>query len=119
MGGLLKYNIFGRGFKLQVAITLTCQIAFIFFGYDQGVFSGIVRIVPEHKDSIQVSMLTRPQVTNDNWKATFGHPNSALEGIIVSIYNLGAFSGCVLTFLFGEKCGRRLCMWIGTSRSTL
>lgn len=42
--GLLKYNIFGRGFKLQVAITVTCQIAFIFFGYDQGVFSGIVRV---------------------------------------------------------------------------
>jgi hypothetical protein len=43
-GGFMKYNIFGKGFKLQVAITLTCQIAFIFFGYDQGVFSGIVRI---------------------------------------------------------------------------
>jgi MFS family permease len=56
---------------------------------------------------------TALQVTNDNWLSTFGHPNSALEGIIVSIYNLGAFSGCILTFIFGEKCGRRLCMWIG------
>ncbi|KAK5165291.1 uncharacterized protein LTR77_009389 [Saxophila tyrrhenica] len=89
---MLKYNIFGRGFKLQVAITITCQIAFIFFGYDQGVFSGIV--------------------TNENWKQTFGNPGSGLEGIIVSIYNLGAFSGCILTFLLGEKLGRRLCMWV-------
>jgi hypothetical protein len=56
----LKYNLFGRGLKLQIAITVACQIAFIFFGesivgringehsltlsagYDQGVFSGIV-----------------------------------------------------------------------------
>ncbi|KAF2488091.1 putative MFS sugar transporter [Neohortaea acidophila] len=89
---LLKYDIFGRGLKLQIAITLTCQIAFIFFGYDQGVFSGIV--------------------TNTNWKQTFSNPTSSIEGIIVSIYNLGAFAGCILTFVWGEKCGRRLCMWI-------
>jgi MFS family permease len=43
---------------------------------------------------------------------TFHNPDSGLEGIIVSIYNLGAFSGCFLTFWFGEKCGRRLCMWV-------
>jgi len=43
---------------------------------------------------------------------TFGYPSSGLEGIIVSIYNLGAFSGCILTFIFGEKFGRRLSMWV-------
>ncbi|KAF2719089.1 general substrate transporter [Polychaeton citri CBS 116435] len=89
---MIKYNWFGRGLSLQVAIIVSCQMAFILFGYDQGVFSGIVG--------------------NEDWLATFGHPSSALEGIIVSIYNLGAFSGCILTFLFGEKLGRRLCMWV-------
>lgn len=96
---------------MQVAIVVSCQMAFsrrlafqestlasplttiaVLFGYDQGVFSGIVG--------------------NEDWKTTFGQPGSALEGIIVSIYNLGAFSGCILTFLVGEKLGRRLCMWI-------
>ena len=62
------------------------------YSYDQGVFSGIVG--------------------NSDWLDTFGHPSSGLEGIIVSIYNLGAFSGCILTFIFAEKFGRRLCMWI-------
>ncbi|KAK6391578.1 hypothetical protein LTR65_004413 [Meristemomyces frigidus] len=89
---MIKLNLFGRGLRLQIAITIACQLAFILFGYDQGVFSGIV--------------------TNEDWLNTFGHPGSGLEGIIVSIYNLGAFSGCILTFFFGEKCGRRLCMWI-------
>jgi len=51
-------------------------------------------------------------VTNEDWLNTFGHPGSGLEGIIVSIYNLGAFSGCILTFIWGEKLGRRLCMWL-------
>jgi len=85
-------DLFGRGFKLRVAITITCQLAFILFRYDQGVFSGIV--------------------TNENWLATFRHPNSSLEGIIVSIYNLGAFSGCILNFFTCEKLGRRLSMWL-------
>ncbi|EME78934.1 uncharacterized protein MYCFIDRAFT_179012 [Pseudocercospora fijiensis CIRAD86] len=41
---------------------------------------------------------------------TFGHPGSAEEGRTVSVYNLGAFSGCTLTFFIGERLGRRLCM---------
>ncbi|KAI6912336.1 putative Myo-inositol transporter 1 [Hortaea werneckii] len=84
--------MYGRGFKLQVAIVVACQMAFILFGYDQGVFSGIVG--------------------NEDWLDTFNHPSSGLEGIIVSIYNLGAFSGCILTFIFGESFGRRRCMWL-------
>jgi len=89
---MMKLNLFGRGLRLQIAITVACQMAFILFGYDQGVFGGLVG--------------------NEDWLRTFGYPGSGLEGIIVSIYNLGAFSGCILTFFFGERCGRRLCMWI-------
>ncbi|KAH7397411.1 putative Myo-inositol transporter 1 [Pyrenochaeta sp. MPI-SDFR-AT-0127] len=86
------FNWFGRGFKLRAAITIACQLAFVLFGYDQGVFSGIVG--------------------NAHFLDTFNHPSPALEGIIVSIYNLGCFSGCVLSFIFCEKTGRRLAMWI-------
>jgi MFS family permease len=67
-------------------------MAFILFGYDQGVFSGIVG--------------------NADFLATFGHPSAALEGIIVSIYNLGCFTGCILTFLYCERTGRKWAMWI-------
>ena len=38
---------------------------------EQGVFGGIVG--------------------NADWLETFGHPGTGLEGIIVSIYNLGAY----------------------------
>lgn len=62
------------------------------FGYDQGVFSGIVG--------------------NEDFRNTFGYPGQAEEGIIVSIYNLGAFSGCIVNFFVGERMGRRLCMWV-------
>lgn len=92
MGKLMSFNLFGKGRSLRWAITITCQIAFIFFGYDQGVFSGIV--------------------TNTNWQDTFGNPSPSLEGSIVSIYNVGAFFGCGLAFLGGEKMGRRLSIWV-------
>lgn len=61
-------------------------------GYDQGVFSGIVG--------------------NENFLDVVNHPGSALEGIIVSIYNLGCFTGCIVNFFGGEWSGRRLAMWI-------
>ncbi|KAI1335234.1 putative Myo-inositol transporter 1 [Xylariaceae sp. FL0016] len=85
-------NVFGSGFSLRTAIMVSCQMAFVLFGYDQGLFSGIV--------------------VNPDFLNQFGHPGSALEGIIVSIYNLGAFSGCILAFIIGEKTGRRGAMWI-------
>ena len=31
-----------------------------------------------------------------------GHPNDSLTGIIVSIYNLGCFVGCVVNFVTGD-----------------
>ncbi|PGH23700.1 hypothetical protein AJ80_02306 [Polytolypa hystricis UAMH7299] len=88
----MKINMFGRGFTLQLAITVACEMAFILFGYDQGVFSGIVG--------------------NKDFLGVMNHPNDSLMGIIVSIYNLGCFSGCVLNFIFGEYFGRRRAMWI-------
>jgi MFS family permease len=33
-------------------------------------------------------------------------------GIIVSIYNLGCFTGCIFAFMFGDWLGRRRSMWV-------
>ncbi|KZW01150.1 hexose carrier protein [Exidia glandulosa HHB12029] len=85
------YNIFGRGWTLQLAITAACSMAFILFGYDQGVFSGIVG--------------------NDSFLDVVGHPSDSLLGIIVSTYNLGCFTGCIVNFFIGEYLGRRKAMW--------
>lgn len=85
--------------------------AFVLFGYDQGVFSGIVG----NEDFLNtVSILYDDLSGQEHCSRTlqFGHPSPSLEGIIVSIYNLGCFSGCILSFIFCEKTGRRLAMWI-------
>ena len=66
---------YGRGRSLQVAVTSCCLVAFVLFGYDQGVFSGIIG--------------------NEDWRKQFGYPNDSEEGIIVSCYNLGCLLGCL------------------------
>lgn len=38
----MKVKLFNRGRPLRLAIMFACQLAFVLFGYDQGVFSGIV-----------------------------------------------------------------------------
>ncbi|KAB8218906.1 general substrate transporter [Aspergillus novoparasiticus] len=83
---------YGRGRSLQAAITACCLVAFVLFGYDQGVFSGIVG--------------------NDDWRKQFNYPDDSEEGIIVSCYNLGCLLGCLVNFFIGETLGRRKTVWL-------
>lgn len=64
----------GRGKTLQVGITICCLVAFILYGYDQGVLSGILQ--------------------NEDFLEQFGHPSDSETGIIVSCFNLGCLAGC-------------------------
>lgn len=68
----------GRGVRLQVGISITCLLSFVLFGYDQGVFSGILQ--------------------DEDWKRQFSYPDAVRTGIIVSSYVLGCIGGCA-----GEK----------------
>jgi hypothetical protein len=65
----------GRGKSVQVGVTICCLVAFVLFGYDQGVLGGILE--------------------NEDWQRQFGYPNDTETGIIVSCYNLGCLTGCV------------------------
>ncbi|KAF2152816.1 general substrate transporter [Myriangium duriaei CBS 260.36] len=83
---------FGRGRSLQAAVTVVCLTAFVLFGYDQGVFGGILQ--------------------SEDWLNQFGHPSDSKTGIIVSCYNLGCLVGCILNFFLGEMLGRRKTIWM-------
>ena len=73
-GTMAMTSWFGHGRSMQTAITCCCLMAFVLFGYDQGVFGGILQ--------------------NKNWLDQFGHPSDTKTGIIVSSYNLGCLLGC-------------------------
>jgi len=83
---------FGRGKKLQLAVTSCCLCAFILYGYDQGVFGGILE--------------------NSDWLKQFGNPNDTLTGLITASYNLGCMVGCFANFVVGERLGRRRRIWL-------
>ncbi|KAH7260855.1 general substrate transporter [Fusarium redolens] len=83
---------FGRGKKLQRAVTSCCLCAFVLYGYDQGVFGGILE--------------------NEDWLRQFNDPGDTLTGFITSSYNLGCLLGCFKNFFVGEKLGRRWTIWV-------
>ncbi|GME50436.1 sugar transporter stl1 [Neofusicoccum parvum] len=85
-----------RGFWLMFFITL----AMCWFGYDQGVFSGVLI----SKDFINHF----PEVKNAN-----------VNGITSSCFSLSAFVGCLFAFTVGDTLGRRRCNFIGLAANLI
>ncbi|KAF4622341.1 hypothetical protein D9613_009293 [Agrocybe pediades] len=91
-----KKPYFGMtGTMLNVWVTVACTTAMTLFGYDQGVFGGII-------------------VTQD-FLHTMGDPDPNLQGTIVSLYDIGCFVGALSTLGFGEKLGRKKTFLIGVT----
>ncbi|KAI5241320.1 hypothetical protein E4T43_05601 [Aureobasidium subglaciale] len=83
---------FKPGRQTQWAITINCLHAFFLFGYDQGVFGGLI--------------------SNPDFLDVVEHPSEAFLGFIVSSYNLGCLAGCLLNFFVGSGIGRRPTLWL-------
>lgn len=89
-----KKPYFGfTGMTLNAWVNIACITAMTLFGYDQGVFGGII-------------------VTDDFLKQ-MGYPNSSLQGTIVSLYDIGCFFGAMGSFVIGEKFGRKKMLMFG------
>ncbi|KAL3428676.1 general substrate transporter [Aspergillus tetrazonus] len=80
-------SIHPQGRVLSMGITVACGLAFMLFGYDQGVFGGIL--------------------ANPAFREQFDHPNTTVEGQIVSSYMLGCVIGAFLSMFLGDRLGRR------------
>jgi sugar porter (SP) family MFS transporter len=91
-----KAPYFGMtGNKLNAWVTVACTTAMTLFGYDQGVFGGII-------------------VTED-FLETMGNPDPNLQGTIVSLYDIGCFFGAMTAFVVGENLGRKKTFLIGVT----
>ncbi|KAI2637116.1 general substrate transporter [Hypomontagnella submonticulosa] len=77
-----------------VCLILTTSVSMAHFGYDQGIFAGalisadFVKIFPQTK-------------------------NPAISGITSSCFSLGAFFGCLTSFLLGDRLGRKKSVCVG------
>ncbi|CAI7621745.1 unnamed protein product [Penicillium glandicola] len=82
-----------QGKWLQYRITAACGAGFLLFGYDQGVFGGLL--------------------DNEPFLETFGNPSVTIQGQIVATYDIGCIIGTLVTMFSGDKLGRRRTILIG------
>lgn len=88
-----------RGALLQVMITISCSSGFFLFGYDQGVFSGVI-VTPYFLE-------------------TFNNPEAGLLGTINAIYDIGAAVGALICLFFGDALGRKKTIAMGIIFATV
>ncbi|KAJ7485063.1 general substrate transporter [Mycena galericulata] len=81
------------GTRLGGWVTVACTAAMVLFGYDQGVFGGII-ITPDFLE-------------------TMGNPSPGLQGAIVALYDIGCLFGALAAMAFGEHLGRKKTFLIG------
>ncbi|KAK2051733.1 general substrate transporter [Colletotrichum caudatum] len=82
-----------RGQRLVIAVSVLTSLGFMLIGYDNGLMGGLVNAPAFNK--------------------TFDSPDPTMTGLIVAIYEVGCFIGCVATAGFSENLGRRGTIRIG------
>ncbi|KAG8525585.1 uncharacterized protein KY384_009229 [Bacidia gigantensis] len=71
----------------HTAISIAAGTVMCLFGYEQGVFGGII--------------------VGTEFNEYFNEPSPSLVGFVTSVYDLGCFAGAVLTLFVGEMLGRK------------
>ncbi|KAJ5621648.1 hypothetical protein N7528_006431 [Penicillium herquei] len=84
-----------RGGWLTFWVTVACATDMMLFGYDQGVFGGVV-------------------VTKDFLDTLNLNNNATLLGTVTAIYDVGCLFGAIIAMIWGEKWGRKLSIMYGT-----
>lgn len=93
----MKDRYFGfRGGWLTFWVTVACATDMTLFGYDQGVFGGVI-------------------VTDDFLQTLNIVDNTSLQGTITAIYDIGCFFGAIIAFVIGDWLGRKKTVLIGTT----
>lgn len=82
-----KRRFFKSSKTLHYAISVAAGTVMMLFGYEQGVFGGII--------------------VGDDFLEYFHNPSPAMQGFVTSVYDLGCFVGAVVALFVGEKLGRK------------
>ncbi|THZ93006.1 general substrate transporter [Aureobasidium pullulans] len=94
-----KQRYFGfKGGWLVFWITVACATDMTLFGYDQGVFSGVV----VSDNFLELHNLVGPSKTK-------------VLSTVAAIYDVGCFIGAIIAFTVGERLGRKKTIILGTA----
>ncbi|CZT20430.1 probable sugar transporter STL1 [Ramularia collo-cygni] len=93
----MKDRYFGlRGGWLTFWMTVACGTDMTLFGYDQGVFGGVI-------------------VTQDFLQQLGIQDNKSLQGTVTAIYDIGCFFGAISAYFLGDIIGRKKTILLGTT----
>lgn len=93
-----------EGSALLYTVTLISCLGFLLIGFDNGLMGGFVN-----------STAFTSSVGVDSGTST----DTYLIALIVSIFEIGAFFGCITTSFFGQQLGRRRSIIIGVVIMTI
>ncbi|KAK2026442.1 general substrate transporter [Colletotrichum zoysiae] len=85
-----------KGAWLTFWVTVACATDMTLFGYDQGVFGGVI-------------------VTDDFLETMGIVGNDKLQSTVTAIYDIGCFLGAISTIWIGERLGRKNTILVGTT----
>ncbi|KAH4186113.1 hypothetical protein HBH70_110430 [Parastagonospora nodorum] len=77
-------------------VTVACATDMTLFGYDQGVFGGVI-VTPDFLDQLDLNGKT------------------SLISTVTAIYDIGCFLGAILVCVIGDPLGRKNCILLGTT----
>ena len=92
-----------KGVTLNFLIAFSAGVGFVLFGYDQGVYSSLLDLVP-----------FRARFPKIDTESNAYSQASALRGATIGIYEIGCFIGAISCLIWGDKLGRRMMIWIGS-----
>ncbi|MCJ1450454.1 hypothetical protein MMC28_000785 [Mycoblastus sanguinarius] len=94
-----KARYFGlTGGWLTFWVSVACATDMTLFGYDQGVFGGVI-VTQDFLDTLNLS----------------GSEHTSLLGTVTALYDVGCFFGAVAAFSIGERLGRKKSILLGTT----
>jgi hypothetical protein len=118
LGNLPEWNVPGygqlRGKALNNSIAWASCLAFLMFGYDQGVMSGLLTLDDFQRHFPLMTPLSRangicwldsPDNTIRDERMCTGDANT--QAAAVAVYQVGCFLGAVLILFYGEVWGRK------------
>ncbi|KAL5383906.1 hypothetical protein DPSP01_005706 [Paraphaeosphaeria sporulosa] len=118
LGNLLEWGVPGkgplRGSALKTFVSWLASMAFLMFGYGQGVMSGLLTLDDFQRHFPLMTPLSRannlcwldaPANTIRDESMCTGDPNT--QAAAVALYQVGCFLGTVLILFYGEAWGRK------------
>ncbi|KAK9798428.1 putative General substrate transporter [Seiridium cardinale] len=94
---MAKKPYFGlKGAWLTFWVTVACATDMTLFGYDQGVFGGVI-VTPDFLDLLGIAS------------------DATMQSTVTAIYDVGCFLGAVSVIWIGEPLGRKKTILLGTT----